>query len=55
LSKAIEEGSAPSEDPSGEFHAITAKIETLREILSDLKPVLEPAGLSRPLIREERQ
>jgi hypothetical protein len=54
LSTAIDEGSAPSKDASGELHAFASKIGTLREILSGLRPVLERAGPSHPPVLEER-
>jgi GTP-binding protein EngB required for normal cell division len=52
LSNAIEEGNAPLEDAQGGRHALAAKIEALREVLSDLMPVLKPAGSSLPPARE---
>jgi hypothetical protein len=53
LSKAIHEDGASSEDSSGERHAIAAKLVTLRKVLSDLEPVLEPAGSFQPPVPEE--
>jgi GTP-binding protein EngB required for normal cell division len=53
LSKAMEEGGAPSKDAAGERDALAAKIVTLREILLDLTPASEPAGPSHPSAPEE--
>jgi hypothetical protein len=55
LSKEIKEGGAPPEEASGELPALAKKIERLRGILSDLRPVLEPAGPSHPPVPEARQ
>jgi GTP-binding protein EngB required for normal cell division len=52
LSKAIEEGAGPSEDAASERHALAAKIEALRKILSDLVPVLKPAAPTHPPAQE---